>query len=121
MDDGNVDCDRLKTGNSEVLGSAPSEGIKSSLVCASRGTTSNDGYHRLNKVASSSAAGGVIIKGSGDDSNKVVPSSPATEDWQESTRDDGDSEHAKVKCMRRYRIKAKGAACSGFACCGEAA
>ena len=120
VDDCNMDGDRFMTGNSEVLGSAPSEGIKSSLVCASRGTTSNDGHHRLNKVASSSAAGGVIIKGSGDVSNKVVPSSPATEDGQVSTSDDN-SQHAKVKCMRKYRIMAKGAACNGLACCGEAA
>ena len=120
VDDGNVDGDRIMTGNSEVLGSAPSEGIKSSLDGTSLGTTSNDGHHRLNKVASSSAAGGVIIKGSGDDSNKVVPSSPATEDGQASTNDDN-SQHAKVKCMRKYRIMAKGAACNGLACCGEAA
>ena len=54
----------------------------------------NDGGHPLNKVASSSAAGGVYIKESCDD-----------------------TKHAKVKCMGKYRIMVKGPTRCGQTCC----
>ena len=85
-----------------------------------------DGGICLNKVVPSSPAtedaarpGEVDMNEGSICPNKVAPSSPATEEWHGDTMDVSDSTHAKVKCMRRYRIKVKGAACRGSACCGE--
>ena len=75
----------------------------------------NDGGECVNKVVSSSPAmddearpGEVDTNEGSICQNKVASSSPAS-----------DERHAKVKCMKRYRIMVKGAACRGSACCGE--
>ena len=69
-------------------------------------------------VASSGEAN---INDGGECLNKVVSSSPAKDDWHKDEEGLSGSTHAKVKCMRRYRIKVKGAACRGQACCGGTA
>ena len=80
----------IKAGNSEVLGSAPSEGIKSSLEGTVHRSLIKEVGHRMNKVVASSAAG----------------------------RDDGVAAqsavvHAKAVCMRKHRIRFKGMTCCG--------
>ena len=64
------------------------------------------------------SSGEVDINDGGLCLNKVVSSSPAKDEWREGKEDVSGSIHAKVKCMKRYRITVKGAACCGQACCG---
>ena len=90
----------------------------------------NEGSRDSNKVASSSIGGGGFFNEGGRDSNKVVSSSicgsgtinEGSEDLHEVVELEGgstfSSAHARVKCMKKYRIKVKGAACRGSACCG---
>ena len=136
---------RITIGNSEVLpaaGMAPSEGIKSnpdttsgrgSGLDGARGSDDdgmNEGSRDSNKVASSSIGGGGFFNEGSRDSNKVVSSSicgsgiinEGSDGLHKVEELEGgstfSSAHAMVKCMRKYRIKVKGAACRGSACCG---
>ena len=71
----------------------------------------NDGSVCSNKVASSSDAGGIVINEGSDSlncSNSVAHYMGGTH-----------STPRIAKCKGKYRIKFKGAACHGRACCGE--
>ena len=76
----------------------------------------NDGSVCVNKVASSSSAGGIDMKEGSGCLNKVASSSDAKGDKLkgEST---SSSAHAKAKCMGKYRIMVKGSTRHGSACC----
>ena len=75
----------------------------------------------LEMEGDAASSGEVNINDGGVCLNKVVSSSPAKDEWYKGEEGVSGSTHAKVKCMKRYRIKVKGAACCGQACCGGTA
>ena len=78
-----------------------------------------DGSICSKKVVSSSPATKerIDMKEGSECFNKVVPSSPAMDEQKKSDEEGSYPAHAEVTCMRRIRIKVKGAARCGQACC----
>jgi len=62
----------------------------------------------LEMEGNAASSGEVNINDGGVCMNKVVSSSPAKDEWYKGEEGVSGSTHAKIKCMRRYRIKVKG-------------